>query len=276
MIGAILGDIIGSPYEFSHYKVAEDFPLFTNCSRLTDDSVMTVAVARALLDAESDAGEIAIKNKVIDNMKSWGRRYPAAGYGSHFLQWIMSSDRQPYNSCGNGSAMRVSAVGWLYDDLEHTRTVARWTAEVTHNHPEGIKGAESVACAIFLARSGASREEIRDFIVRNFGYDLDRKCHEIRHGYHFDVTCQGSVPESIIAFLEGENYEQAVRLAVYLGGDTDTMGCIAGAMAEAMYGIPDELAAKEKEYLPPDMLEVQNDFLEAKRTVMERTKTCSN
>ena len=254
MYGAILGDIIGSPYEFLHKKEDPDFPLFERRSRFTDDSVMTIAVAEALMRAreeglisESEAGpgaEKRVKELLVDSMKTWGRRYPDSGYGGRFFGWLFTGDREPYNSYGNGSAMRVSPAGWMFGDLETTRTVARWTAEVTHNHPEGIKGAESTAAAIFLARTGHDKEYIKDYVIREFGYDLGRTCSEIRPGYSFDETCQGSVPESIICFLEGDSYEEAVRLAVSLGGDTDTMACIAGSMAEAYYGVPEELKAE--------------------------------
>ena len=193
-------------------------------------------------------------------MQDWGRRYPNAGYGGRFIYWIFSPDPQPYNSYGNGSAMRVSPIGWWWDDLETTRQMARFSAEVTHNHPEGIKGAEATAVAIFMARTGASKDEIKEYIQREFAYDLDRTCEEIRKDYTFDVSCQGSVPEAIIAFLEGKDYEDTVRNAVSLGGDADTQGAIAGSIAEAFFGIPRELLAECRQRLPEEIKKVVDRF----------------
>ena len=237
MYGAILGDIIGSPYEFDRGDKTKEFPLFSKRSVFTDDSVMTVAVAEALLDSAGKSDE-EIKNAIAASMRSWGKRYPNAGYGARFIRWLFNEQMGPYNSYGNGSAMRVSSAGWLYDTIEETRRTARLTAEVTHGHPEGIIGAEATASAIFMSRNGASKEEIKDYIVRDFGYDLSRSCDEIRPGYHHVESCQESVPEAVTAFLEGESFEDAVRNAVSLGGDTDTLACIAGSIAEAFYGIP--------------------------------------
>ena len=172
----------------------------------------------------------------------------------------MFGGRDPYNSLGNGSAMRVSAAGWMGEDLDHCRTLARWSAEVTHNHPEGIKGAESVASAIYLARTGSTKEAILEYVADEFGYDLDRTCDEIRPGYQFDVTCQGSVPEAIIAFGEGKDFEDVVRTAVSLGGDADTIGAMAGSIGEAFYGVPEELKAECEARLPGDMREVLREF----------------
>ena len=259
MYGAIIGDIVGSIYEFTGNK-KKNIPLFSPYCEPTDDSVMTVAVAEVLLNLTGVESEDAIKWKFVEAMKSWGKRYPNAGYGGRFNAWLHSPLSGPYNSFGNGSAMRVSPCGWLYDDMETTRKMARLSAEVTHNHPEGIKGAESVAAAIFMARKGSTKEEIKEYIEREFGYDLGRTCAGIRPEYAFDVTCQGSVPESIIAFLDGKNYEDVVREAVSLGGDTDTQGAIAGSIAEAFYGIPDEIIEKGKEFIPADMQEVISRF----------------
>ncbi len=254
MYGAILGDIIGEPFEFVRYK-GKDFPLFYGKPlRSTDDTCMTIAVCNALLDAGTDADEETIKQKVAVSMKYFGRKYPRERYGQKFVRWLGRDSADPYNSFGNGSAMRVSSVGWLYDTIERTRQVARWTAEVTHNHPEGVKGAESVASVIFLARTGKSKDEIRKYIVSEFGYNLDRTLDEIRPDYFHKESCQESVPESITAFLESTSFEDAVRNAVSLGGDTDTMACIAGSIAEAFYqnspkGISDELKAQCREIL---------------------------
>ena len=262
MYGAILGDMIGSPYEFNsnNYK-AKDFPLFSKWSQFTDDTVMTLAVANAFMDAGTGAVRPMLIASLCHNMRQIGRRYPDSGYGGRFFDWVLgSAEPRPYNSFGNGSAMRVSSVAWLYNDLESVRRAARISAEVTHNHPEGIKGAESVASAIFLARQGSSKAEIKAYIEREFGYDLDRTCDEIRPTYRMDETCQGSVPEAIIAFLEGTSFEDTVRTAVSLGGDSDTIACIAGSIAEAFYGVPEELKAECRSRLTPDLLAILDRF----------------
>ena len=241
MYGAILGDIIGSPYEFDQGDKTKDFPLFSRDSQFTDDSIMTLAVAEALMDTKPEDGEKAIQARLVKSMQRLGRKYPGAGYGCMFGNWLWAEDPQPYGSCGNGSAMRVAAAGWLYDDLETTCYMARLTASVTHDHPEGIKGAEAVAAVIFLARTGKSKAEIRDYVCAQFGYDLSRTCDEIRPGYRHVETCQETVPEAITAFLEGADFEDVIRTAVSLGGDCDTLTCIAGSMAEAFYGVPETL-----------------------------------
>ena len=255
MYGAFLGDMIGAPYEFDHGGKTKDFQLFTGGSHFTDDSVMTAAVAEALMESYGKTDE-EVRQALVNSMRLWGRRYPQAGYGGRFQAWLASEEPHPYHSYGNGSAMRVSAAGGLFDTLEETRHYARLSAEVTHDHPEGIKGAESVASAIFLSRCGSTKQEIRDYITAEFGYDLSRTCDAIRPAYHFDVSCQGSVPEAIIAFLESTDFEDAVRTAVSLGGDTDTIGCIAGSMAEAFYGVPEALKKACRERIPDDMKKV--------------------
>ncbi len=259
MYGAILGDIIGSPYEFDMGDKTKDFPLFNSRSYFTDDSVMTIAVAEALMDSFGESDE-KVKETLVRSMQKWGHRYPGAGYGLRFFGWLEEEEPQPYGSYGNGSAMRVAAVGWLYDSLEETRKYARLSSEVTHNHPEGIKGAESVASAIFLARCGHSKEEIRDYILSEFGYDLSRSCDEIRPTYYHVESCQETVPEAITAFLEGEDFEDVIRTAVSLGGDCDTLTCIAGSMAEAYYGVPEELKAECRLRLSEDLMEVLERF----------------
>ena len=259
MYGAISGDMIGAPYEFDRGSKTKDFPLFDKGSHFTDDTVMTVAVAEALMDSTGKPDE-EVKKALIASMLKWGHRYPHSGYGGMFRRWLGKKDPKPYWSCGNGSAMRVSAAGWLFDTLEDTRRYAKLTAEVTHNHPEGIKGAEAVASAIFLARDGASKDEIRDYIVSEFGYDLSRTCDEIRPGYHHVETCQQTVPEAVTAFMEGTDFEDVIRTAVSLGGDCDTLTCIAGSMAEAYYGIPDEIRDECRKRLPEDMLAVVDRF----------------
>ena len=244
MYGAILGDIIGSPFEFDRGDKTKEFDLFTKGCDFTDDSVMTIAVGEALLAVGPEATVKEIEEAVVTNMQDWGKRYPHAGYGGRFRYWLRERNPKPYGSYGNGSAMRVSAVGWLYDSLERTREVARATANVTHNHPEGIKGAEATASAIYMARNESSKEKIKEYIEREFHYNLDRTLDEIRPGYHMDETCQRTVPEAIIAFLESKDFEDAIRNAVSLGGDTDTLGAITGSIAEAFYGISDVLIAE--------------------------------
>ena len=239
MYGAILGDIIGCPYEFDMGDKTKDFPLFSEDSQFTDDTVMTIAVAEAFLGAPDDENEIC--QRLIRSMQKWGHRYPDAGYGARFICWLAMEDTTPYYSYGNGSAMRVSSVAWLYDDMDTVRRMARLSAEVTHNHPEGIKGAEATASAIFLARTGHSKAEIKAYIESQFHYDLSRTCDEIRPTYHHVESCQETVPEAITAFLEGESFEDVIRTAVSLGGDCDTLTCIAGAIAEGFYGVPEEL-----------------------------------
>ncbi len=259
MYGAILGDIIGSPFEFDRGEKTKDFELFSTYSCFTDDTVMTVAVAEALLNAGYDASVDEIKEACIDSMKKWGQQYPNCGFGGRFIWWVLGQDREPYGSYGNGSAMRVSSAGWLYDTIERTREVARATAEVTHNHPEGIKGAEATAVVIFMARKGASKEDIKKYVETEFDYDLDRSLDEIRPTYRHVEDCMHTVPEAIIAFLAGEDYEDTVRNAVSLGGDTDTLGAIAGAMAEAMYGVPGELVVEARKRMAPEMWDVIAD-----------------
>ena len=256
MYGAILGDIIGSPYEFDRGSKTKDFPLFSGRSEFTDDTVMTIAVADAFLPVQPEMEDDTIRQRVVAKMQKYGRMYPYAGYGGRFRRWLRDRHPQPYNSWGNGSAMRVSSVGWLFGDLETVRRMARLSAEVTHNHPEGIKGAEAVASAIFLARTGSTKAEIKAYIEESFHYDLSRTCDEIRPDYYHVESCQETVPEAITAFLEGQSFEDVIRTAVSLGGDCDTLTCIAGSMAEAFYGVPEELKAECRKRLPEDLLEV--------------------
>lgn len=260
MYGALLGDIIGSPFEFDMGNKSKEFPLFSKNSTFTDDSVMTIAVGNAFLDAQPNADIEWIRHRLISSMKQYGRRFPRAGYGGMFRRWLKCDDPQPYGSFGNGSAMRVSSAAWLYNDLETVRSMARLSAEVSHNHPEGIKGAEATASAIFLARTGSTKEEIKAYIVENFGYDLSRTCDEIRPGYHHVETCQETVPEAITAFLEGESFEDAIRTAVSLGGDCDTLTCIAGSIAEGFYGIPEELKQECRNRLPEELRKVLDQY----------------
>ena len=251
MYGAILGDIIGSPYEFDMGDKTKDFPLFSEDSCFTDDTVMTIAVAEAFMDAPDD--EYEIRQRLIHSMQKWGHRYPGAGYGARFICWLALKDATPYNSFGNGSAMRVSSVAWLYKDMDTVRRMARLSAKVTHNHPEGIKGAEATAAAIFLARTGSSKAEIKTYIENEFHYDLSRTCNEIRPTYYHVESCQETVPEAITAFLEGDSFQDVIRTAVSLGGDCDTLTCIAGAIAEGFYGVPEVLRAKCRSYLSEEL-----------------------
>ncbi len=270
MIGAITGDIIGSVYEFNNIKT-KDFPLFSKDSTYTDDTIMTIAVADWLLHG----GDLA---KV---MQHYGRKYPnpMGGYGGRFSMWLHEKNPKPYNSWGNGAAMRVSPVGWYFDTLEKTMEVAKETAMATHNHEEGIKGAQAVAAAIFLARKSywpddfadydddrKKRERIKKFIEETFGYDLNRTCDEIRPTYGFDESCQGTVPEAIIAFLESKDYEDAVRLAVSLGGDSDTLACITGGIAQAyyLYKFPLDIWKKVYSLLDKDLQNIYMEFHRAR------------
>jgi ADP-ribosylglycohydrolase len=250
MMGAIAGDIVGSVYEASPIKIT-DFPLFAPGCRFTDDTVLTVAVATGILE----------KRPYVETISELGRRYPEAGYGQRFYHWLASPDPRPYNSWGNGAAMRVSPVGFGFETEEAVLAEAKRSAECTHNHPEGIKGAQSVALAIFLARQGATKEQIRTELTRRFGYDLERSLDQIRPTYGFDVSCQGSVPESIICFFEGQDWESTVRNAVSLGGDSDTMACIAGGIAEAYYGpVPRDVRDQVRHALTDELWDATKRF----------------
>ena len=264
MYGAILGDIIGSPYEFDKGNKSKDFEMFEGNAGFTDDTVMTIAVAEALTATLGEDDDF-IKDSIVYSMKRWGRKYPNAGYGLRFIDWLASTDPKPYDSYGNGSAMRVSSAGWLYDTLEETLHAAKLTSEVTHNHPEGIKGAQATAAAIFMARTGSSKEDIKNYIVSEFGYDLSRTCDEIRPAYKHVESCQETVPEAITAFLEGESFEDVIRTAVSLGGDCDTLTCIAGSIAEAFYGVPEDLLDECILRVPAEMYEVIQSFDELRK-----------
>ncbi|MEX2680249.1 MAG: ADP-ribosylglycohydrolase family protein [Candidatus Sigynarchaeota archaeon] len=232
MIGAIAGDIAGSTWEYTPVKSIDGFALFSPRSFFTDDTVLTVALADSILTGEP----------YVNKMKEYFRRYPDAGYGGTFAHWAASKDDAPYNSWGNGSAMRVSPVGFAYDTLEEVLDQAKQSAAVTHNHPEGIKGAQATAACIFLARRGKSKKQIQEYVETTFGYDLHRSLDVIRPTYRYDISCQGSVPESITCVLESNDFEHAIRLAISLGGDADTMACIAGGIAQAVYGgVPEKI-----------------------------------
>jgi type I restriction enzyme M protein len=239
MFGAIIGDLVGSVYEFNNYT-KKDFPFFGPGCFPTDDSLMTIAVAKAILD--NDGATAGLGRQAVKWMQKIGRQYPECGFGTRFFAWMFCDDPQPYNSFGNGSAMRVSPCGFAAKSLSEAIALARAVTVVSHDHPEGIKGAEATACAVYLARTGSTKQEIREFITENY-YALDFTLDEIRPYYHlrFDETCQGSVPQAIEAFLESVSFEDAIRNAISVGGDSDTLAAITGSIAEAFYGIPDDL-----------------------------------
>jgi ADP-ribosylglycohydrolase len=250
LLGALAGDVIGSVYEFNPIKHTH-FGLFTPSSRITDDSVLTLAVADAILSGKS----------YLECIHQYAQAYPNCGYGGFFRQWMASDDPQPYNSFGNGSAMRVSPIGWAFDNIDNVLHEAEASAAVTHNHPEGIKGAQAVALAIFRARTGASKDEIRQEITARFGYDLFPTLKDIRPSYQFDETCQGTVPPAIIAFLESDDFEDAIRKSISLGGDADTLAAITGSIAEAYYGgVPQEIVAQVRERIPDELWNVVERF----------------
>jgi ADP-ribosylglycohydrolase len=263
ILGAITGDIIGSVYEFHNVK-RKDFDLFTPRTKFTDDSILTVATMEALLSGETASADY------MRLYQSYGRQYPNRGWGGRFHYWIHSDDPKPYGSWGNGSAMRVSPIGWVFDSIEEVLTEAEKSASVSHNHSEGIKGAQAAALAVWLARNGVSKKDIKWNIRDRFGYNLERTCDEIREDYSFDESCQGTVPEAVIAFLESANYEDAIRLAISLGGDSDTLACITGGIAEAYYGgLPAHIAVKALAFLPPELIRVIARFSGKYRSKMK-------
>lgn len=249
MLGVIAGDIIGSWYEF-HATKEKEFELFHPKSKFTDDTTLSMAIAKSILDDEP----------YLDNVVDFGLRYFDVGYGGSFKKWLKGDEHLPYNSWGNGSAMRVSPIAFAFDTEEKVLEEARKSAEITHNHPEGIKGAEATALAIFMARKGKSKEQIRERITTEFEYDLSRTVDEIRPTYKFEVSCQKSVPESIICFLDSNSFEDCIRNCVSLGGDADTMAAIAGGIAEAYYGVPKEIEKKINEYLSDEFVEILKRF----------------
>jgi ADP-ribosylglycohydrolase len=250
IIGAVAGDLIGSVFEWKNIKTTV-FNMFNPQCDFTDDTVLTIAVADSILNNKDFANTIW----------EYGRRYRGRGYGGNFRKWLQQENLKPYESYGNGSAMRVSAVGFAFENIETVLDIAKQTAEVTHNHPEGIKGAQATATAIFLARQGKSKQEIRDYISSAFKYNLDFTLDEIRPTYKFDVTCQGSVPHAIAAFLESTNYESAIRLAISIGGDSDTIACITGGIASAYYKeIPKGMIDFVVEKLPAEFIDIMNKF----------------
>jgi len=257
MYGAIIGDVVGSPYEFSRNKRKDFAPLFHPKAGITDDTIMTVAVADSLLNEIHPA----------ESMRSWGRKVlpteSLGGYGKGFIKWLAAPEIQPpYNSFGNGAAMRVSPVGWLFDELPVALEVAKIVTEVSHSHPEGVKGAQAVVLAIYLARNGAEGEAIREAVAEMFGYDMDRNVDICRDEHIYNETCQYCVPESIICAIEAESYEDAIRNAISLGGDADTLAAISGGIAEAMFGIPANLIEEVQPFLKNDFHPVIQQFYE--------------
>lgn len=250
LLGAVVGDIVGSRFEWHPTKSDAFEFLHPNC-HFTDDSVLTLAVAKALLDGKD----------YLQKILQFAQLYPDAGYGGRFRNWMYAGGGMPYNSFGNGSAMRVSAVSWAYDHEEEVLKEAEVSAAVTHNHPEGIKGAQATALAVFLARKGVDKEVIKHRIAQQFEYDLDFTLDEIREEYRFDVTCQGTVPAALVAFFESQNYEDAVRKVISLGGDADTLAAITGAIAEAYYGgVPGWLEKEIRKILGPHLWDVIERF----------------
>lgn len=254
MLGTIVGDIVGSVYESRNIK-SMDFELFSERSRFTDDSIMTLAVAKWLTDDKNHSLEY-----LIDCMQDLGKKYPNAGYGGTFIEWLNVEKPQPYYSWGNGSAMRVSPIGIYAKTLDEALALAALSASVSHNHPEGIKGAQAIAASIFLCKEGKSKVEIKKYLEKSFGYDLNRTTDEIRPNYDFDVSCQGSVPEAITVFLEGNSFEEVLRLAISLGGDSDTIACMACSIAACMYKIPLTIIEKCDTYLTDELIEIKDRF----------------
>jgi len=251
MLGAIAGDIIGSIYEFNNHR-SKEFSLFTQRNHFTDDTVLTIAVAEAILHG----------GDYVERFHHYYRRYPNAGYGGRFRRWANAGEIHPYNSWGNGSAMRVSPVGFAFDTLEAVLAEAERSAAVTHNHPEGIKGAQATAAAIFLARTGSSKAAIKTYVTETFGYDLDRRLDQIRPVYQFNESCQETVPEAIIAFLESTDFEDALRNAISIGGDSDTLACITGGIAQAFYGgVPGAIAQETLKRLDNPLRQMTESFL---------------
>jgi ADP-ribosylglycohydrolase len=250
LLGALAGDVIGSVYEYNAPKSTK-FELFTPYSQITDDSVLTIAIADAIIN----------RGSYLDCVREYALKFPGSGYGGMFRQWMYSANPQPYNSFGNGSAMRVSPIGWAFDTVEETLRQAKASAEITHNHPEGIKGAQAVALAIFRARNGVTKEQIRSEITKQFGYDLSFTLDEIRPDYHFDETCQKTVPPAIVAFLEANDFEASIRNAISLGGDADTLAAITGSIAEAFYGgVPEEIVENVRKRVPSELWSVIERF----------------
>ena len=275
MLGAIIGDMVGRPYEFTGKK-DYDFPFFNRYCATTDDSYMTVAVGRALQNCIDNLDDIeALKKEAIFQMRDIGKRHPDAGWGKSFWNWIKNSPT-PYNSYGNGAGMRVSAVGWIADSIEQVKKLSKAVTEISHNHPEGIKGAEAIAMCVYLARIGKSKEKIKQYVIDNYYPEIKGMSYDWLHSFYgLDemgnwVSCQGSIPQSIVCFLDSTNFEDAVRKAISLGADTDTQGCMTGAIAEAYYGIPEKMILEAEDYMPQDVLSLYLAFGQVKKKRVER------
>ena len=269
MIGAIIGDIAGSRFEWNNIKTKE-FEFFTSRCKITDDSVMSAAVAKALLDC--GGGYANLGGAAVRYMREIGRLYPDCGYGGMFRQWIFSGDPRPYNSFGNGAAMRVSACGFAAGTLDEAVLLSRKVTEVTHNHPEGVKGAEAAAVCVFLARTGSALPEIRDYVNERY-YPMNFTLDGIRESYTFNATCRDTVPQAIMAFLESVSFEDAIRGAISIGGDSDTLAAIAGGIAEAYYGIPADIRERALTFLDERILKIITDFESAYQPARESSGT---
>lgn len=279
LIGAIAGDIIGSVYEWNNAKTKEEVEFFKNGCKFTDDTVLTCAVANWLMERNEltgDSEDLFEHHILIKNLKNFAKKYPYAGYGGMFRKWFQGSEQNPMNSFGNGAGIRCSAIGYFCSSVNGINLWAKASAEVTHNHPEGVKGAQAIASCVWMASHGLSKEEIKDEITEEYGYDLNKNLNEIgQHVHKFDATCQVTVPEAIIAFLESENYEDAIEKAILIGGDSDTIACMTGAIAGAYYGVPDYIVKEAMSYLTDDLAEVVvkfEDFINRQRYIKEETE----
>lgn len=256
MLGAIIGDIVGSRFEWDNYR-AKDFEFYTSKCFATDDSIMTISLAKAILISKPDFSDL--EENAIKCMQDIGRHYPGCGYGGSFYHWIFTDNPKPYNSFGNGAAMRVSAAGFAARSLEETKLLSHKITVVSHNHPEGLKGAEATAVAIYLARTGSSISDIKDYIDKNY-YPMDFTIDEIRDSYEFNETCQNTVPQALMAFFEAKSFEDAIRNAISIGGDSDTVAAICGGVAEAYFGIPEDIRTKGLSYLDSRLLPIFKEF----------------
>ena len=266
MLGAIIGDIVGSRFEWNNHR-DKDFELFTNGCFPTDDSIMSLAIARAIIVSKPDFSDLS--DNAVKCMQSIGRNYPDCGYGGRFYGWMFSDDPRPYNSYGNGSAMRVSAAGFVARSLEEAKLLSKLVTEVTHNHPEGIKGAEATAVAIYMAKTGSGIFEIKDYIKENY-YPMNFTLDEIRDTYRFNETCQDTVPQALQAFFESSGFEDAIRNAISIGGDSDTLAAICGSVAEAYYGIPDDIRKQALTFLDKDLLKLLTLFESKYTPIVEK------
>ena len=279
LIGAIAGDVIGSVYEWNNAKKKEDVEFFKKGCKFTDDTVLTCAVANWLMERSEltgDSEDLFEHRILIKNLKNFAKKYPYAGYGGMFRKWFQGNEQVPMNSFGNGAGMRCSAIGYFCGSINGINLWAKASAEVTHNHPEGVKGAQALASCVWMASHGLSKEEIKDEITEEYGYDLNKGLNEIGQYVHkFDATCQVTVPEAIIAFLNSESYEDAIEKAILVGGDSDTIACMTGAIAGAYYGVPDYIVREAMSYLPADLIEVVvkfENFINKQRYIKEETE----